>query len=176
MSARFVVAFLLAAFGLHLAWEFAQCGPFYVGGKFPLTIGGMLHVTIADVGLSALIYGLVAVALRDAFWGRRPSRARLIAAAALGAGFAVAIELHALAAGRWSYSDLMPEVPALGAGVLPVLQLALITVFSVWIAQRLSVRPPVQSGPAAADDDGRSSASTAAVPKRTGVNSPESDG
>lgn len=35
MSARFVAAFLLAAFGLHLILEFIQCGRFYVAGRFP---------------------------------------------------------------------------------------------------------------------------------------------
>lgn len=176
MRARFVAAFLLSAFGLHLVWEFVQCGPFYVAGRFPMTMGGMLHVTVADVGLSALIYGLVAVGLRDASWGRRGSRAGLIAAAALGAGLAVAIEWHALTTGRWGYSGWMPKLPILGVGLLPVLQLAVATVLPVWIAQRFSARSPVPSAPQLVDDDGRSSASPIPADGRTGGDSPDSDG
>lgn len=141
-----------------------------------MTISGMLRVTVADVGLSAVIYGLVASGLRDASWGTRLSRGGLIAAAALGAGVAVAIELHALTTGRWGYSEWMPKVQVLGVGVLPVLQLAVATVLPVWIARRLSTRPPVQGGPALADDDGRSTTSTAPESGRTGVDSPDSDG
>lgn len=176
MNARFVAAFLLAAFGLHLVWEFVQCGPFYVAGRFPLTMGSMLRVTVADVGLSALIYGLVAAGLRDASWGMRGSRAGLIATAAFGAGFALVIEWHALTTGRWGYSEWLPKLPILGVGVLPVLQLAVASVLPVWIAKKLSARLPVPSGPTLADDDGRSSTSTAPGGGRTGADTPDSDG
>ena len=164
MNARFVAVFLLAAFGLHLAWELLQCGPFYVAGKFPLTAGGMLHVTVADVGLSALVYVLIAVGLRDAAWAARRTWARMIVLVTLGAAFAVAIELHALATGRWSYSALMPRLPGLGAGLLPVFQLALVTAASTWLAHRWSARR------AATDStQGRNLASTAPAPQRTGL-------
>lgn len=140
MNTRFAAYFLLSAFGLHLAWEFAQCGPFYVAGKFPLTLRGMLYVTVADVGLSAVLYALVALGARDVAWAKRQAWTPMVALAALGAALAVAIELHAVATGRWSYSELMPLVPFIGAGVLPVLQLALVTAAATWIGHYLSAR------------------------------------
>lgn len=95
----------------------------------------MLRVTVADVGLSALIYGLVARFVRDVAWGAPPSRWGLIAAAPDGAFLTVGIEWHALATERWGYSSWMPIVPELGVGLLPVLQLALRTVVPRWVGQ-----------------------------------------
>ncbi len=136
---RFVVTSLMAAFVLHIAWEFAVCGVFYVEKLFPLTGGGMLWVTAGDVVLTTLIYGFVAACVRDQGWGEAPfSSGRLAIAVAAGAAFAVAVEMHALATGRWSYSELMPIVPFVGVGLLPVVQLALLTPVSLSIAQRVA--------------------------------------
>lgn len=161
---RFVMAFLASAFALHFVWEFVQCGPFYAGGRFLMTVGNMLRVTAADVGLSALAYVLVAAALRNASWGMRSTPAPIFVVALLGAAVAVAIELHALTTGRWSYSELMPMLPVPSVGLLPVLQMALITGFSIWIGRRFSA-PPLTT---ADTNDGRRSASPTSARDRTG--------
>lgn len=135
MKTRFTCVFLLAAAALHLVWEFVQCTPFYVAGRFPMTVANMLQVTIADVGLSVVIYGLVALVLRDVAWGTHPSRWGLIAAAVLGAVLAVGIEWHALATGRWDYSSWMPIVPGVGVGLLPVLQLVVGILVPLWVGR-----------------------------------------
>lgn len=140
MSRRFVLVFLISAFALHLLWEFAQCGPFYVAGKVPLTVGAMLYVTAADVALSALLYAVVSVGLWDRAWGLRRPWTAMLALMAIGAAFAIAVEMHAVATNRWSYSEIMPRLPILGAGLLPVLQLALVTAVSTWIAGSWAAR------------------------------------
>lgn len=84
-------------------------------------------MTVADVGLSALIYGAVALAQRDVAWGLQPKRSALLATMAIGAGLAVGIEWHALSNERWAYSTWMPTI--FGPGAPPLLQLGAGTVF-----------------------------------------------
>ena len=138
MNSRILVVFLLAAFGLHLAWELAVCDPFYVAKRFPMTIAGMLQVTLADVGLSGAIYAIARAGLRSHSWGRQLSVLPLVTMALVGTLLAVAIELHALASERWAYSQAMPLLPGLGVGALPVIQLGLLTVLSAWIGHKSS--------------------------------------
>ena len=133
MTIRFVLVALLASTAMHAVWEFAQCVPLYIEGRFPMTLANMLRVTIADVGLSALIYGAVALAQRDVAWGLQPTRCGVLAAMAIGAVLAAGIEWHALANNRWAYSPWMPTI--FGIGLLPVLQLGAGTVFPLWVGQ-----------------------------------------
>jgi len=55
-------------------------------------------------------------------------------AAVLGLAYA------ALAAGRWSYTERMPVVPGLGAGLWPLLQMTLLPPLTFWIARRWAGR------------------------------------
>jgi hypothetical protein len=136
VTVRNAVAFLIAATVTHFLWELAACGLFYVEKLFPLTWGGMLWVTGGDVLLTGAIYIAVGAMTRDIAWGTRPlSAPRVAAAMIIGVVVATAVEMHALATNRWSYSELMPVVPIVGVGVLPLLQLAMLTPVSVWIAQ-----------------------------------------
>lgn len=140
MRTRFVIIFLLSAFGLHLLWEILQCGLLYQQESYPMTVAGILRVTAADVGLSALIYAAVAAGRRDVPWERWPRGSTLLLVAVLGMAVAVVIETHALATGRWAYSDRMPLLPGLDVGLAPVLQLGLIPALAALIGARASVR------------------------------------
>lgn len=136
MTIRFVLVALLASTTIHAVWEFAQCAPLFVEGRFPMTLANMLRVTLADVGLSSLIYGAVALAQRDVAWGLHPRQCGVLAAMAIGAALAAGIEWHALATKRWAYSPWMPTI--FGIGLLPVLQLGAGTVLPLWMGQWIS--------------------------------------
>lgn len=133
MKTRFVILFLLVSTTIHAVWEFAQCAPLYVEGRFPMSLANMVRVTVADVSLSALIYGAVALAQRNVAWGLQPTRWGLLAAMAIGAGLAAGIEWHALWNERWAYSPWMPTI--FGLGLLPLLQLGAGTVIPLWMGQ-----------------------------------------
>ncbi|TAM11922.1 MAG: hypothetical protein EPN72_07430 [Nevskiaceae bacterium] len=133
MTVRFVLFALLASSAIHAVWEFVQCAPLYIEGRFPMTLTNMLRVTLADVGLSALIYGAVALAQRNVAWGQQPNRRGMVAAMAIGAVLAAGIEWHALANDRWGYSSWMPTI--VGLGLLPILQLGAGTVLPLWIGR-----------------------------------------
>jgi hypothetical protein len=61
-------------------------------------------------------------------------------AALLGGAFAVAYEWKALGSGRWRYTDRVPVMPVLGAGLWPLLQLALLVPLAFGLARRWAVR------------------------------------
>lgn len=136
MIVRFLAVYLLAAFVLNLVWELLQCGPFYAQGTFPLTPAGMLRVTLGDAALSTLIYVIVGIVAQNVAWGIEEfSWRRLVAVAGLAVAISAIIELHALAVGRWHYSELMPRLPWLGVGLLPLAQLMTLVPLSLLIAR-----------------------------------------
>lgn len=153
MTLRFVILSLLASTAIHAVWEFAQCAPLYLEGRFSMSLANMLRVTFADVGLSTLIYGVVALVQRDVAWGLQPKRWALLAAMTIGAGLATGIEWHALSNNRWAYSPWMPTI--FGLGVPPLLQLGAGTVLPLWIGlwgSRMLARPAIatiESAPSA---------------------------
>lgn len=117
-----------SAFLLNLAWEFGVCELFYVEKLFPQTPGGMLWVTAGDVIMTLVIFVLsVRVRSRGLRYG---------SAAGWGVLLAAIVELHALRTDRWGYTGLMPVIPPLGVGVLPLVQLALLPVLSIALAER----------------------------------------
>ncbi len=113
---------------LNLAWEVCQ-GPLYEGHS-----GWGTHLffcagaSFADVGIVAGLFLLMACAAATPWWYTTHLRFRLPALAAAGFVTAEAIELRALALGKWVYSSAMPTVPYVGVGLAPVLQVVLIPV------------------------------------------------
>lgn len=57
--------------------------------------------------------------------------------ATVGVVIAVLIERHALATGRWAYTDWMPVLPVLDVGLVPVLQMLIVPA----VVFRVAVRP-----------------------------------
>jgi hypothetical protein len=51
------------------------------------------------------------------------------------------VEHLALSGGWWSYSDAMPLVPGTDAGLLPFVQLTILTPLSLWLAGRWGRTP-----------------------------------
>lgn len=122
---------------LHAAWEFAQCTLFYAEGRVPMVLGAMAQAVAGDVALTWLICATAGLLLRRAV-SERPAAPllELAVVATIGGILATGIELHALSSGRWRYSALMPVVPVLGVGLLPLLQLMLLPGLTLRIARR----------------------------------------
>src|SRR5207248_11165026 len=87
--------------------------------------------TLGDVAITFLVCGVAALLAGRRRQGRSGALLVYVAAALLGALVASAFEWYALASGRWSYTDRMPVVPALGVGLWPLLQLTLLTPLSL---------------------------------------------
>jgi len=90
------------------------------------TLGFCTRMAAGDVGIILGIYAAGALAAGDLAWGLRGRWNSYVLVAVLGLAYAALVEHAALASGRWSYTERMPVVSALGAGLWPLLQMLLL--------------------------------------------------
>jgi hypothetical protein len=133
---------MLASFVLNEIWEMAQM-PAYVetsGHSWASTLGLCTRAAVGDVGIILGIYAAGAPAAGDPGWGLRGRWNIYATTAVLGLAYAALVEHAALTAGRWSYSERMPVVSVLDAGLWPLLQMTLLPpltfLFARWWAGR----------------------------------------
>jgi hypothetical protein len=139
---RFFATTVLASFVLNGIWEMAQM-PAYVetaGYSWTRTLGFCTRAAVGDVGIILGIYAMGALAAGDLGWGLRGRWNIYTTVAVLGLAYAALVEHAALATGRWSYTERMPIVSMLGAGLWPLLQMTLLPpltfLFARWWACR----------------------------------------
>ena len=134
---RFIAATVLASFVLNEILEMAQMSAYVeTAGRFwTSTLALCTRAAVGDVGIILGICAAGALAAGDPGWGLRDRWNIYATAAVLGLVYAVLVEHAALAAGRWSYTERMPVVPVLGAGMWPLLQMTLLPPLTLWIAQ-----------------------------------------
>jgi hypothetical protein len=96
------------------------------------------HAAASDVAILGFLYGVVAAAAARWLWFRDAIVPRGAALATIGGLTAVLVELRALAAGEWTYTDAMPLVPALGVGLSPVLQMMVIPLALAWLSRAVT--------------------------------------
>jgi hypothetical protein len=142
----FVVATALASFVLNEIWEMAQM-PAYVETaehSWTSTLRLCTRAAVGDVVIVLGIYAAGALAAGDLRWGLRGRWNIYVTVAVLGLVYAALVEHGALAAGRWSYTERMPLVSWLNAGMWPLLQMALLPpltfLFARWCAGRCTTR------------------------------------
>jgi hypothetical protein len=115
------------AFALHYVWENAQCSLFFVHGPGEATQLAMLRAAAGDVVLTWIAQVAVAAASRRWLWMLHRWRLReWVVLEAVAVVLSVAVEVYALARGRWTYTPLNPRLPGLDVSIVPVLQLALL--------------------------------------------------
>ena len=139
---RLFATTVLAGFILNEIWEMAQMSAYVqtAGNSWTSTLSFCTQAAAGDVGIILGIYAAGALAAGHLGWGLRGRWNIYAAAAVLGLGCAVQVEHAALAAGRWSYTDRMPVVSVLGAGLWPLLQMTLLPPLTFWIARRWAGR------------------------------------
>ena len=133
VSAGWVAAVLGVAAGLNFVWEMAQA-PLYepMGSGWEAT----RRCIVASVGDAVLVL-LVLAAIRVLSDGASVER-QYAAAAVCGVLIAIAVEFWGLNEGRWAYVPRMPRVPATSLGVVPLLQLTVLTPVTMWLGNRIS--------------------------------------
>ena len=143
---QFFAATVLASFALNEIWEMTQM-PAYVetaGHSWASTLGLCSRAAMGDVGIVLGIYAAGALAAGDLGWGLRGRWNIYATAAVQGLVYAALVEHTALAAGRWSYTERMPVVPLLDAGLWPLLQMTLLPprafLFARWCAGRSAMK------------------------------------
>lgn len=122
-------AIFLISFGLNYVWEHLHSLLYvhYKGG--PITEFILLRATLADAVIITLIAlpFIASSRIRPWAWLMIP----------LGIAVSIIIEMHALPAGRWAYSAMMPLVPLVGTGWTPTIQLGLLGYLSYRMTERM---------------------------------------
>jgi hypothetical protein len=138
---RFLATTVLASFVLNEIWEMAQMSAYVetTGQSLTSTLGLYTRAAVGDVGIILGIYAAGALAAGDPSWGLRDRWNIYATAAVLGLAYA------ALAAGRWSYTERMPDVSVFGAGLWPLLQMTLLPLLTFLIARWWTGRSPTQN-------------------------------
>lgn len=127
------------SFLLNFVWETQQMPFFQLAPELScleITRNCTL-ATVGDVGISITAFWTVAAILKSRQWFYQPRLWQIGGFILIGVVMTVIFE--ALATGPlniWEYATLMPTVPFLGTGLLPLLQWVLLPPIIVWFVKR----------------------------------------
>ncbi|MEO6227872.1 MAG: hypothetical protein ABIO61_08490 [Thermomonas sp.] len=127
------------SFLLNFVWEMWQIPFFAAAASDPHWVGvvACTGATSGDAAISLVAFWCVAAAARSRSWILDPGASQVGAFVAV--GLVITIILEALATGplqRWTYTSLMPTLPVLGTGILPLLQWILLPPLMIWFVRR----------------------------------------
>jgi len=137
---QLVVIFAVAV-AVNFGWEMTQSVVFApMGGGW---VYGAWRCFIASLGDGVMVLFIAAIGwlwFQRADWVVRPGFAGYALMATVGIAVAVLIERHALATGRWAYTERMPVLPVVHVGLVPVLQMVIAPAVAFRVAARLRKR------------------------------------
>jgi len=124
----------------HLVWENAQA-PLYAGYEnFWQHFWICLSVIPGDVTITLAAYFAVAFWRRNMAFVGAMRFSDALATGLCATLVSVVIEWFSLATGRWAYGSVMPILPGLGIGLLPVLQMMIIPPVTLYLTGKLMKR------------------------------------
>ena len=140
ISVRALRRYFAVIIAANLVWEFAHM-PLYTiwnEGTAGEIVFAAVHCTGGDIliAMSALVLALL---LAGSGWPEDRGGARRVALLAVpfGIGYTIFSEwLNIVIRAAWAYSDLMPIVPIIDAGLSPLLQWLVIPLAGFWWAAR----------------------------------------
>lgn len=127
------------AFLLNFVWEVQQM-PFFALPSSLSCQERVINCTLATVGDVAIMltgFWVVAALARSRRWILQPSGWHI--AVFLSVVIFITIIFESLATGvlnRWEYASIMPTLPGLGTGLLPLLQWLLLPLLVIWFLRR----------------------------------------
>jgi hypothetical protein len=130
---------ILFAFLLSFPWEILQ-GPFFEG-MTEMRHGDAVRIctlaTVGDVSLMLVNFWIVAWVGGVRRWPLQPTVAQVAGFTGLGLTATILFEILATQVWhRWHYSALMPTIPLLEVGLLPLLMWSVLPPLVVWFVRR----------------------------------------
>lgn len=131
--------YVMASALLNLIWEFAQL-PLYTlwhEGSAGQIVFAAVHCTGGDILIASVSLLATLMLVGSGRWPH--ARFRVVAAATIVGGLAYTIFsewLNTEIRGSWTYSDRMPTVPLIGAGLSPFMQWIVVPIAAFWWARR----------------------------------------
>lgn len=123
-------------------WEILQL-PFYTiwsTGTLEEQAFAIIHCTAGDVLIAIAALTIALVLVGAANWPAKDHRRIFAVTLVLGFGYTIYSEwLHAVVRSTWTYSKLMPVVPLLDVGLLPLLQWIAIPTLALTLARNAAL-------------------------------------
>ena len=129
------VAVFAIAFGSNFVWEMAQS---YLYESMGSAWEATRRCLVASVGDGALVL-MVLTSIR-VLAGRASVERQHALAVMFAIVVAIAVEAWGLSQGRWAYLRAMPRVPGTTVGIVPLMQMAIVTPATMWLADRMTGR------------------------------------
>lgn len=133
------VIVLVVAILLNFVWEMSQGMLYAHMGTFWQATLRCFVASAGDGLLTLVVVGVGVSIFRSSEWFVNSSARHYVFAAAVGLAVAVVVEHWGLATGRWVYGARMPRVPGTELGLVPLMQLVLLTPTTFWIVARIEL-------------------------------------
>jgi len=120
---KFILTLGIISFAFQYTWENLQCEPFFNHAPTSFMAVEMFVAAIIDVGVTFLVYIIVALYSKSWSWVLYKWNAKQWAfILGLGLAFSISFEFFAKIFRTWSYTGFAPLIPGLEISVIPVLQ------------------------------------------------------
>lgn len=123
----------VAAVILNFAWELAQAPLYESMGNAWESARRCFVASLGDGVMILLVAAAGAALFQTAPWFAKPRLSTYTFAVCAGLAIAVGVEQWGVATARWAYLPRMPRVPLTDLGLVPVLQMAVLTPLSFWL-------------------------------------------
>ena len=136
---RFTIAILVVAFLLNFLWEILQM-PLYKDAEYNLqsvSICGL--ASIADANIVLLLFYAFALIYKDPVYGQNLTLKRGLILVMVGGIGAMLAERKYTSEGTWAYSDTMPIIPFVEAGLSPVLQFMVLPILIYYLSFKKNI-------------------------------------
>ena len=133
----------MLALPLELLWEIAQFPLYGVWHQndWGYILYGLAHCTLGDLLILLVIYEFMALILYNRTWFVELTVTRVLFFTLLGVSYTIFSEImNVRIKGTWGYTELMPIVPLVGVGGMPLLQWVFIPPLLLWLMYLLPVR------------------------------------
>jgi hypothetical protein len=116
-----------AGFSVNYVWEMVQM-PLFIGMKFSDPYAWLIcaRASVGDAAILLVILSGGRLLFGSVTWFRNLSTPKLLYLILAGAFVALGIEKLSIVLDRWEYSHLMPVIPGVQVGLVPVIQMVLL--------------------------------------------------
>jgi len=128
----------LFSFLLNFTWEVLQT-PFFLDKSTEINtiVWYRFHCTLGDVLITLGSFWLVALIFRSRTWFLNPTKWSILLFVFSGVIFTVFSEIRNVSINKlWGYSELMPVIPYIKVGIIPLIQWMIVPVALIFIVRR----------------------------------------
>ncbi len=133
---KLVFLIFMVAFILNFIWEMLQM-PLFKGMPINIqTFAFCALASMADALMGVLIYICFSFIYKKVFWVQQLTFFRIAILVLVGGIGAVLAELRYTALNTWAYNNVMPTIPFINAGIVPVLQFMILPAGIYYLSSR----------------------------------------